>query len=65
RREWHCLKPRISVIPASEPGSRVAESKQFTGYRRSDVSVKPGMTMLLVYSDFTLKAVPFPPSPFP
>jgi len=43
-------KPRISVIPASEPGSRVAESKQFTGSR-----VKPGMTMLLIYSDFTLK----------
>ncbi|MCZ6667855.1 MAG: hypothetical protein O6932_04225, partial [Gammaproteobacteria bacterium] len=45
---------QISVIPASEPGSRVAESKQFTGSR-----VKPGMTMLLIYSDFTLKAVPF------
>ncbi len=53
--KWHLLKGKITVISAPEPGSRVAESNHFTGYRRSDVSVMPGMTMLLVYSDFTLK----------
>ncbi len=50
RLEWHLLKPKIIVIPASEPGSRVAERSQISGSR-----VKPGMTVLLVYSGFGLK----------